>query len=197
MPSPRDQPVLYGLLLAGGRIRRMGMDKANLPYGRESEPQWKRMVRRMQPLCEELEGYEAGDGEFIEDGPVSLGPLTGLLAAHAQFPGKAWLVVACDLPLLDGTILENLLSHRGEAPAIAYTSANDGLPEPLCTVYEPAFFPVLEAAMQADIRCPRKILLRNPDKTRLLELPRKDALENANTPGEYERLQARLKGAMT
>ena len=204
MPQRNNQTSVHGLLLAGGKSRRMGMDKANLRYGPENKPQWKRMTRLLSIVCgkvfislregQVLEGYCRRDGELIEDGAVSQGPLTGLLAAHAHFPEAAWLVVACDLPLLDEGTLRHLLSHRGEAPVIAYTSANDGLPEPLCTLYEPPFFPILETAMRADVRCPRKILMQNPGHTRLLELPRETALENANTPGEYEHLQAELKG---
>lgn len=144
-----------------------------------------------------LDGHCASDGALIEDGPESNGPLTGLLRAFADYPSTAWLVAACDLPLLTQPVLEFLMAHRGKSPVIAFRSANDGLPEPLCAIYEPSFLPVLKSAMDEGMRCPRKILINHPDKVTLLELPDRMALENANTPEEFERLQTHLTRTVT
>ena len=197
----KDQP-LSALLLAGGKSQRMGVDKANLRYSGSDIPQWKKMAGLLADMAprvcisvrngQVLDTHSASDGELIEDGPQSNGPLTGLLRAFAEYPDTAWLVVACDLPLLNKMVLKRLKTHRGESPVIAFKSANDGLPEPLCAIYEPSFLPVLKAAMDEGMRCPRKILINNPDKVTLLELPDKMALENANTPEEFERLQSHL-----
>jgi molybdopterin-guanine dinucleotide biosynthesis protein A len=197
-----DLAPLSGLLLAGGKSQRMGVDKANLRYRGSDVPQWKKLTGVLADVCprvcisvrngQVLDGYSASDGALIEDGPESNGPLTGLLRAFAEFPGNGWLVAACDLPLLSKPVLEFLTAHRGESPVIAFKSANDGLPEPLCAIYEPSFLPVLQAAMDEGMRCPRKILINNTDKVTLLELPDRMALENANTPEEFERLQSHL-----
>ena len=56
-------------------------------------------------------------------------------ATHAH---AYWLVLACDLPFLDAETLRHLLRSRVVArAATAYRSSYDGLPEPLCAIWEP------------------------------------------------------------
>ena len=195
---------LFGLLLAGGKSRRMGADKANLVYGETGLPEWKRMAGLLAGVCErvfvsirqgQILNIRAPDDPytFLPDPPESKGPLTGLLTAAEDHPEVAWLMVACDLPLLDAPILQHLLTHRGKAEAIAYHSAHDGLPEPMCAIYEPAMIPRFLKAFHEDIRCPRKILINHPASVRLIDLPDPRALDNANTPDEYNRIDGLLK----
>lgn len=189
---------LHGLVLAGGHSSRMGRDKAALIHA-----DGRTLARRCHDLLREVgcgrvalslrhdqempEGFsDAGRVEIIRDpAGASLGPIAGILAGQRLEPQATWLVVACDLPRLDLTTLENLaLSHRPDEPFLAYRSESDGLPEPLCAVYGPASLPVLERAHAADFRCPRKVLIRND--CRLLDLVTPRALDNANTPGDWE-----------
>ena len=73
-----------------------------------------------------------------------------LLAAHSAHPQAAWLVVACDLPLLNDMALEALIRARdGRHAAIGYRSGHDDLPEPLCTLWEPAALERLEQQVRA------------------------------------------------
>jgi molybdenum cofactor guanylyltransferase len=115
----------------------------------------------------------------------SQGPLVGMVAGMRLHPDSDWLVVACDLPRLDVLTLRHLAGSKlaGEI-FLAYRSEFDGMPEPLCTLYSPAALPVLEQALAADFQSPRKILLRGD--CRLLEPVTPHALDNANTPAEWE-----------
>ena len=200
MHNPRS---LAGLVLAGGTSRRMGRDKANLRYDTSGLPQWKRAARLLAGVCDpiclsvrhgqELDDYHATDGRLLEDGAESAGPLSGLLAAFRFQSQTAWLVVACDLPLLDAAVIDHLVACRdGTTAVIAYRSVHDGLPEPLCAIYEPSFLSVLPTAFANDQRCPRKLLIQHAQQVRLLDLPHRAALENANTPDEYTRLVEQL-----
>ena len=208
MSVTSEEPGLNGLVLAGGRSRRMGTDKAGLRYGDDPRPQWKRMADLLRAVCgevflsirrgQQLDNLEPGDAfRILEDPPESEGPLTGFMEAFKTAPQSAWLVVACDLPLLHLPILKNLLVHRGSHTALAYRSAHDGLPEPMCAVYEPTMRPVLETALADGFRCPRRILINQKDVVQLLDLPDPNALENANTPDEFKRLSLLLKGIST
>lgn len=208
MPLTEPLAPLDGLLLAGGKSRRMGRDKANLVYPVTHEPQWKRMTALLAEPCRKVlvsvgpdqvlhdHVPEAGVS-LLRDREPGMGPLAGILNAVEHHPGSAWLVLACDLPLLDASILECLLAARGTAPAVAFRSSHDGLPEPLCALYEPAFHPVLRQAFEEGRFCPRKILMDHPSATRLIDLPRADALDNANTPAEYERLAGLLTSRLS
>jgi molybdenum cofactor guanylyltransferase len=190
---------LYGLVLAGGRSTRMGKDKAALSYRGRTELERAmallaphvarafvsvRADQRADPL---RAGYEQ-----IADTRENLGPIAGLLAAQERYPQKAWLVLACDLPLLEPATVAHLLSKRDpRRDATAYRSSHDGLPEPLCAVYEPASYPKLIAYVEHGRDCPRKFLIGAD--TLLIEQPEPRSLDNANTPEEYESAMADLK----
>ena len=102
----------------------------------------------------------------------------------------AWLVLACDLPFLDAPTLDTLLLARDpDFDATAFSSSHDGLPEPLCAIYEPAR-DRRPAQIAAGRNCPRKFLINA--HTQLLEQPNPRALDNVNTVEEYERAMSEL-----
>jgi molybdopterin-guanine dinucleotide biosynthesis protein A len=184
-------PPLYGLVLAGGRSRRMRKDKATLEYG--GSPQLERAMALLEGRVERAfvsvradQREEPTRARFpqIVDLAEDLGPVAGILAAQDRFPEVAWLVVACDLPFLDAPTLERLIRARipGRA-ATAFRSPRDGLPEPLCAIYEPASGAALRTYVDAGGECPRKFLLRSPIE--LIDLGEGRALDNINTPEEY------------
>ncbi len=193
---------LRGLTLAGGRSRRMASDKALLPYSGAVQ------LDRAMALHEELsipafvsvrpdqvrEPTRARHAQVV-DQVAEAGPMAGILAAFAQQPEAAWLVVACDLPFLDATTLRQLVAQRApDRLATAFRSAHDGLPEPLCTIYEPASRQPLAAALAAGRTCPRAFLKGASTRLEvaLLDLTRPEALDNVNTPDERRAADKRL-----
>jgi molybdopterin-guanine dinucleotide biosynthesis protein A/molybdopterin converting factor small subunit len=203
--SAAAAPPLYGLVLAGGRSTRMGRDKATLTYG-DDTPQLERAMALLTPHVARayvsVRADQAADplrARFaqIPDTHENLGPIAGLVAAQARHPQVAWLALACDLPLLDAATLAHLLRARDAARmATAYRSSHDGLPEPLCAIYEPRSREPLAAYVAGGKQCPRKFLLGAD--TLLLDEPDARALDNINTPAEYgaaaQRLTARAGG---
>ena len=187
------------LLLAGGRSRRMNCDKATLVY--EGKTQLERTNHLLQQLCPGVylslrKGQHVPSKEcklpVIEDAFGEIGPLGGILSAFAVYPEKAWLVVACDLPLLGENTLRHLLRERDPTRlATAYRSTSDNLPEPLCAIYEPHAFSQMQRFRQKqNIRCPRKILMQTNPK--LLAPIEPHALDNVNTPEEYKKAATNL-----
>jgi molybdopterin-guanine dinucleotide biosynthesis protein A len=137
------------------------------------------------------EPWRAGK-PMIVDAVEGEGPMVGIRSAMTAFPQAAWLVLACDLPFLSDAVLERLLAERDPASlATAYRSAHDGLPEPLCALWEPAAGAMLAAHQAAGGNCPRKFLIRNA--ARLLEPLDRRALDNVNTPEEYAAAQNALE----
>ena len=107
-------------------------------------------------------------------------------------PDCAWLVVACDLPLLDEATIAFLVDHRDPmCQATAFRSSGDGMPEPLCTIYEPSAFNHFLGLIDKGISCPRKALQNS--NTKLFDPPFFRALDNANTPQEAQQLLWWLK----
>ena len=183
----------YALLLAGGRSTRMGKDKSCIRYGGLTQPEL--VTELLRSCCEKTflslrKGQKNVTGlknvNLVHDYSESGGPLVGILSAMKSYPQVAWLVVACDLPLLDGLSIKNLLSRRDPTRiATAYRSSCDGKPEPLCAIYEPHARLVLTDFFGADIRCPRKILMQT--EPLLLDPVNPRALDNVNTPEDYEK----------
>jgi len=193
---------LYGLVLAGGRSRRMGRDKAALEF--DGRTQLERAFALLEPLttrcfvsvrADQLEDPLRAKFPQIVDLPNGLeGPLGGIRAAQLAHPEAAWLVVACDLPLLDAATLQHLIASRDPARlATVYRSTHDGLPEPLCAIWEPAAAGALAAHVAAHGNCPRKFLTQSD--TLQLDQPRPDSLENVNTPAELAAARAATQSA--
>jgi molybdenum cofactor guanylyltransferase len=188
-PSP-----LAGLVLTGGQSRRMGTDKATLKIAGES--QLARAVRLLGTHCAEVHVSVREDQRRdpdraaypqIVDRPGDVGPAAGILAALESMPDRAWLVAAVDLPLLDAATIASLIAQRdADGLATAFKSSHDGLPEPLCAIWEPASLAPLRAFVDGGRHCPRKFLLTHP--VRLLDLIDAEALSNANTPEDFAAL---------
>lgn len=183
---------LFGLLLAGGRSTRMGRDKASMVIGADGLNQAQRGIQALSRVCKKKflslrDGQIAPEGcecvETVRDKPGAGGPLAGILAAFEREPNAAWFVLACDLPFVTSEVLENLaLARREDLSFCAYASSTDGLPEPLCAIYEPTARQILQSHAARNHLCPRHIMIE--EGIPLLELPpaSRHALENMNTP---------------
>ncbi len=195
VPRPVE---LYGLVLAGGRSRRMGRDKSALNY--RGEPHARYTADLLSPYCERVFyscRADQADNPLFADHPKiadvfpDQGPLGGILSAFAAHPDAAFLVLACDLPFLDAETLKNLI--RGREPrkiATAFFNPERGKPEPLCAIYEPAY--AIEAGKFSGqgVNCPTKILEQSD--VHLIPLSSARLLENANHPEDYELARAKL-----
>ena len=184
-----ETPV-YGLVLSGGKSKRMGQDKALLERGGQSqlafmmallEPQAERVfVSTREEQKDEPERHQFAQ---IVDQYDDMGPLAGILSAMDAYPDVDWLVVACDLPNIRVETIRHLLENRSaDHPFTAYVSSHDGLPEPLCAIYRSGSADLLRAFSDDGIHCPRKILIRSD--TFLLEQLDPASLDNINTPDD-------------
>jgi molybdenum cofactor guanylyltransferase len=195
-------PQLYGLVLTGGRSRRMQRDKASLEYAGKS--QLARAMELLTPLVarsfvsvrsDQLQDPQRSAYDTIADIRPNLGPIGGIHAALHAYPECGWLILACDLPFLDRATLQYLIAHRASARmATAYRSSFDGEPEPLCAIFEPRSREIIEQSLAGGQQCPRALLSRSD--VELLELPNARALDNINTGEEYTAAQAALVGTV-
>ncbi len=194
---------LYGLLLVGGRSKRMGSDKSALHY-HGSVPHARYLAEILDSRCEKVfyscrpdQGEDSlfTDRPRIHDAFPGWGPLGGILSALQSHPQAAFLVVACDLPFLKPVDLDLLLKMRDPSrAATAFDNQVRKHPEPLCAIYEPSF---REAALQLardGLLCPTKILQRI--NVRLITPESLDFLENANHPEDYVRARTLLSGKL-
>lgn len=175
--------TLHGLILCGGRSLRMQQDKSQLDY--HGLPQWQYLYNLLQPLVGDVylscrvDQHLDTDLPLIVDSVEGAGPSTGIMSAHKALPDVAWLVLACDLPLLSVKSLQLLIAERDVTKdATAFISSFKQSPEPLMAIWEPA------GLRQLGNSCPRKTLLQANIK--LIENPYAVEQFNANTPAERE-----------
>ena len=128
----RTVPVT-GIVLAGGRSRRLGRDKAVEPFG--GQPLIRRVIDRIAPLTDEIVVVvaNAARGEALPLAPehrVALdlypegGSLGGIFSGLTAAANPWGLVVACDMPFLNPNLLAYMLDLRqGDGQAAASVSA--------------------------------------------------------------------------
>ena len=190
--SKTMKPPIYGLVLAGGKSTRMGQDKGLLEY--HGIPQADYLYSLLETLCEKtFMSLRADQGHTnktkyrsILDEDIYRGPFNGILSAHNRHPDVAWLVLACDLPLIDKISLKQLIDARDDgAVATAMATQKSELPEPLVAIWEPkGLNKAIDYLKSAESSCPRKFLIRHNSK---IVIPEKDqVLLNANNPEEYK-----------
>lgn len=184
-----DIPELNGLVLAGGKSLRMGQAKDKMKWhGKEQRYHaadlLKKFCSEVYISCRFDQAGEIDDAyATLPDSFLNMGPMGGILSALRSQRDKAWLVVACDLPLLNEETLQFLIAQRDpEKIATTFESPFDSKPEPLITIWEPQSYPVLLHSLGKDITCPRNVLLNHP--VNILSPPDTDALMNVNTPAD-------------
>jgi molybdopterin-guanine dinucleotide biosynthesis protein A len=182
---------LYGLVLAGGASTRMQRDKAALLDHDRPQLDW--TFDLLSEVCErvfvsvrqdQVEDEVRNRFPKIVDRLRDKGPIAGIAAAQAEVPEAAWLVVACDLPFLNRATLDLLIASRDRTRyATAYRSAHDGLPEPLCAIYEPVSRLAIDEYVSSGKHCPRRFL--GQADVHLLDQPDPRSLDNVNTVEEH------------
>ncbi len=191
---------IYGLVLAGGKSVRMGEDKGRIKW--HGIEQRYHMANMLSGFCNEVfiscrqeqVGVMDSSYKLLPDSVDGAGPICGILSAFKVYPDVAWLVIACDLPLLDEAILQYLIEKRvATTLASTFESPYDSLPEPLITIWEPLSYSLLLQFFNEGFNCPRKILIRNKERVNILQPPNPDALLNANTPADAKLVMSKIK----
>ncbi|OOQ62289.1 molybdenum cofactor guanylyltransferase [Mucilaginibacter pedocola] len=191
----QNEPQLNGLVLAGGKSTRMGIDKGTVNWRGKEQRYYmadllKEFCKDVFISCRDVAQQEEIDPQYntLTDTFTGLGPYGGILSAFRQNPNAAWLVIACDLPLVDEQLLHHLTDHRSvKHVATAYHSKATDFPEPLITIWEPKAYPVILQFLSQGYSCPRKVLI-NSDIS-LLQVPNAESLSNVNTPEEMDRVK--------
>ena len=151
-----------GIVLAGGRSRRLGRAKALEPF--QGEPLIRRVIDRLSRITDDLV-FVVNDHEQASALPISSrdtdltyeividkypdggslgGIYTGLLAAESQLA----FVVACDMPFLNVELMRHMLSMRDGQDVVV--PRKDGYPEPTHALYSKSCLPFIEKRLKRD-----------------------------------------------
>ncbi len=192
--SNRRQPSVLAGILVGGASARMGRPKQLLELAGSS------FIER---VAEALTGI-ASAVVLLGEGPVPgtlarlprlpdprgvAGPIAGLLAAMRWAPGSAWLIAACDQPLIRPEALAWLLAQRRPDRWAVLPATSARRVEPLLAVYEPQSRRLVEDSVAAG-RLSVQALSAHPQVA--CPRPPRDLAHcwrSVDTPEEYRALQ--------
>jgi molybdopterin-guanine dinucleotide biosynthesis protein A len=182
------KPVpLKGLVLVGGKSSRMGQNKSEIVYHEEvSQKDFLYKTLTYAGLETYLSVAVSQDQEnVIPDAFLDMGPYGAILSAFKKDPNTAWLVLACDMPMIGKDEIDLLIQNRNTSKiATACHNPETNFPDPLFTIWEPKAYPVLLQFLSQGYSCPRKVLINSDIE--LVQLPNPGVLKNVNTPEELE-----------
>ena len=189
-------PPIEAAILAGGRSRRMGSDKALLNLGsktviekliqtlRAANYDPIRIIGPPRPQTEKL-------GLPIQPDLLSdSGPLGGIHAALATATNELVLVTACDFPFLERALLTRLASLLPGHDAVV--PVWEDRPVPVCAFYSVRCLGAVEARLKrgslkaADFLNDVSVRWVNEGELESLD-PRGLSFFNLNTPEDYRR----------
>jgi len=182
-----------GFVLAGGASRRMGRDKALLPYGGRT------LVEHVAKTVSEAVGFVTVIGDpdrlphlgvpVVPDELPGCGPASGIYTALRITQTEWNVLVACDMPAVTADILRELLrrAETTERKCVAAVGPY-GQPEPLCAAYHRRCLPALTRAIRD-----KQLRMRDFVKEIGAVWVSVDnaALANVNTPAEWADFEAK------
>lgn len=163
-----------GLILAGGRSRRMGRDKALLPLpGAAQQTFLQHLIAVLTPTCSEVllvardaaqaslyRDYVSDAVRIITDQTADRGPLMGLYSGLCAAQASHILVTAVDMPCVQPALLSFLLAQPLDDAVILPIVEN--APQVMLAIYPRSILPTVEACLRAGQRGPRSLLQQVP-----------------------------------
>ncbi len=199
-PGPEPAVGVSAVVLAGGRSRRLGMDKALLQINGE----WllQRIVRDLRTLADQVL-IVANDGDklsalgvpIVPDLQSGQGVLGGIYSGLRSMQHHHGLFVGCDMPLLNLALLRYMISLAPCADVVIPRVADEV--EPLHAIYSKACSgPIAQALQRGEFR---PVTFFSGVRVRFVEQaelelfdPENRSFFNINTPQDLETAQALL-----
>lgn len=187
-------PRTIGLILAGGRSRRMqGRDKALLAV--HGETLLAHAIRRLRPQVDALalnsnaapDTFDAYGLPVISDRlPGFLGPLAGIHAGLMQYPDDFLVTVAVDLPFLPADLVTRL---RSGLDTKSCTYASDAERHALVLLWRPGTAASVQDYLQRGGRSLKDYLAVHGQPVRFDRPQDRGLFCNINTPEDLARAE--------
>ena len=140
-----------GVILAGGASRRMGREKAHLPWGNATLLD--QVIETLRPCVDELivvvkhvERFQFLNATVVQDLLPDAHALGGLYTGLALASSGRCFVCACDMPFLNPALIRFLIA-QADSCDVVMPRGSDGL-QPLHAVYAKSALPVIEAHLR-------------------------------------------------
>lgn len=172
----------------------MGQDKGAIIY--HGKPQVLHNYELLSKFCREVfisvRKDQVGQDHLSElplliDSVPGDGPAVGILSAFEKDSHSPWLVLACDMPLVDEENLKLLIDKRDPSKiATCFENTERNWPEPLFTIWEPTSVTEINKYVSLGKPCPRKILMNS--NISMIRPSDQSVLKNFNTPEDLKSL---------
>ena len=144
---------LSGIVLAGGRSRRLGLDKALIRTGSGQtlvEQAFSLLVSRCDDVHVVVDRPDrplpgALAGAAVPDQRPGCGPLGGIYTGLRNARHDLGIVLACDMPFVQQGVLDLLLACLSEADALVPRAL--GRTQPLLAAYRKSCLPAIKAML--------------------------------------------------
>lgn len=139
--------LITGIVLAGGRSRRMGTDKSLMMLNGKSMIEYS--IDALKPLCHKIVissnnfSYDFTGCEVWPDELPDQAPIVGIYSCLKRSKTDINIILSCDMPLMSTSVLEFLLSNSSNHD-INVPMHGDGFIEPLCGIYKKSSMEILK-----------------------------------------------------
>jgi molybdopterin-guanine dinucleotide biosynthesis protein A len=191
-------PKVTGVVLAGGKNSRMGLDKGLLMV--QGKKIIERTIEAMNAAVDEIiiisngNNYDYLGYKVYNDIIKDCGPMGGIFTALTYSKTDKNFVVSCDMPFIS-KYLVGFIVENSDGCKIAIPQHNEKL-EPLCAVYDKSCRERFEVLLQR-----KELKLQDAlrhFKVKQISVPENisdgNCFENINTPAEYEKLKLKKDG---
>jgi molybdopterin-guanine dinucleotide biosynthesis protein A len=185
-----------GVLLAGGKSRRMGEDKRYLVVGEQTLLERGLVVLRsifqevLVVIAQDSPPLDV-DARVVRDLVPDCGSLGGVYTGLTQATAPCIFVVACDMPFLDQAVIAQFTSRRATADIVMAKLA--ARLHPMHALYGKRCLPALEQMIRArqlkiqEMVSHASLRVRYVTEADLLTLdPSGRSFQNVNTPEDLE-----------
>ncbi|MBX3342132.1 MAG: molybdenum cofactor guanylyltransferase [Nitrospira sp.] len=192
---------ISGVLIAGGRSRRMGQDKRFMKVGGASVFERTLSVLRVTfaenivVLAEPIEGLDVQRCPVVYDLIPNAGSLGGLYTGLMTASRSRVFALACDMPFLDPEVIRFMLSQDESADVIVANLG--GRFQPMHAVYSKRCVPFLQAMAQRNELKIQNLFHQNALRMKILTEnhlqafgPGFRSFQNINTPSELASAEA-------
>jgi molybdopterin-guanine dinucleotide biosynthesis protein A len=192
------EQVVSAVVLAGGQSRRMGRDKALIDY--QGRPIIAHVVDTLRALADDIvvvsnrsDLYGSFGARVVPDYEPPCGPLGGIAVGLRNAQHPLAVIVACDMPFLNVTLLRRLIDLAEGYDAVVPQKGDEF--EPLHAVYRRVCY---ESIVQRLARGERRVISFFAD-VRLRPVPESEwrlldpagrSLVNLNTPDDLDVLSS-------
>ena len=204
MIAPRDhsQKAITGVVLAGGRSTRMGRDKAAILLP-DSRTMMQHVIDALAYVCRRVisvgpsEPSHAATRFGLHDARPDCGPLAGIETTLASGidPDGAYLICACDAPLVPDELLQLLANSRPMHAAVLHVNGRPRFECMPLRINATALPIVRDQLDRGELAVWRTIEALDPVRLPIDE-SQAELLRNINTPDELTRIIADLSAAV-